>query len=205
LPGISTESFNFRIFNLQPSSRTKPSTLEQPSNLQPSTILRGGLLPQTKRICFVCLGNIIRSPLAEHLFLSLSEQAGVSHKYEVDSAGISAYHVGEQADARMRRVAARHGLHYNRRARQFRTSDFDRFDLIMAMDSTNHRDLLDLASNADAGSKIHLLREYDPQGGPNAPVPDPYYGGNDGFEEVYRVLERSCEGLLRRLEDEGLE
>jgi protein-tyrosine phosphatase len=162
-------------------------------------------LAETTRICFVCLGNIIRSPLAENLFLSLSEQAGVAHKYEVDSAGISAYHVGEEADQRMRRVAARHGLQYNRRARRFDRGDFDRFDLIIAMDSANRQDLFKLAPNADARSRIHLLREYDPQGGPNAPVPDPYYGGIDGFEEVYRVLERSCKGLLLQLEDEGLE
>jgi protein-tyrosine phosphatase len=162
-------------------------------------------LTQIKRICFVCLGNVIRSPLAENLFLSLSDQAGVAHKYEVDSAGISNYHVGEQPDGRMRRVAARHGLQYTGRARQFHRRDFNRFDLIIAMDSTNRQDLMQLAPDEAARSKIHLLREYDPQGGPNAPVPDPYYGGIDGFEEVYTILERSCKGLLRELQEERLE
>ena len=151
------------------------------------------------RICFVCLGNVVRSPLAESLFLSLSDQAKVAHKYQVDSAGISGYHVGEQPDARMRRVAARHGLRYGGRARQFHPRDFNRFDLIVAMDSTNRQDLIHLAPDEEARSKIRLLREYDPQGGPNAPVPDPYYGGIEGFEEVYTIIERSCKGLLLEL------
>lgn len=162
-------------------------------------------MTETKRICFVCLGNVIRSPLAENLFLFLSDQAGVADKYEADSAGISGYHVGEQADARMRRVASRHGLQYNGRARQFHRTDFDRFDLIIAMDSTNRQDLMRLAPDEGARSKIHLLREYDPQGGPSAPVPDPYYGGIDGFEEVYSIIERSCKGLLRKLQEGRLE
>jgi protein-tyrosine phosphatase len=157
-------------------------------------------LSENKRICFVCLGNVVRSPLAKNIFLSLADQAGTSHKYGVDSAGISAYHVGERPDARMRRVAGRYGLQYDGRARQFRRRDFDRFDLIIAMDSTNRQDLIQLAPDEGARSKIHLLREYDPQGGPNAPVPDPYYGGIDGFEEVYTIVERSCKGLLRELE-----
>ena len=162
-------------------------------------------MSENKRICFVCLGNVVRSPLAKNIFLSLANQAGIGHKYEVDSAGISGYHVGEQPDGRMLRVAARHGMQYDGRARQFRWRDFDRFDLIIAMDSTNRQDLIQLAPDEGARSKIHLLREYDPQGGPNAPVPDPYYGGIDGFEEVYAIVERSCKGLLGKLQGEHFE
>ncbi len=152
------------------------------------------------RICFVCTGNIIRSPLAENLFKRQAKQAGAVKRYEVSSAGTGDWHVGEPPDERMRRVAARQGLVYSGRARQFQRRDFDRFDLILAMDKQNRDDLIALARSAEDRAKIHLLREYDPQGGPNLPVPDPYYGGMNGFEEVYRVVERSVKGLFERLE-----
>lgn len=153
------------------------------------------------RICFVCLGNIIRSPLAENLFRHLAEEKGVSHKYIVDSAGTSAYHIGEKPDIRMRRVAAQHGLRYSGRARQFEQRDFNRFDLIIAMDLENKRDLERLARTEEEKSKIRLLREFDPEGRPTDAVPDPYYGGVQGFEETYRIVKRSCLGLLKTLED----
>jgi len=157
-------------------------------------------LAEVTRICFVCLGNIVRSPLAENMFLRLAEDAGVDDKYEVDSAGTSGYHIGESPDARMRRVAARHGLEYDGRARKFARQDFNRFDLIIAMSPTNREDLLRIAPDKEAEKKIRLLREFDTQGGPDATVPDPYYGGTAGFEEVYTIVERSCRGLLRDLE-----
>lgn len=152
------------------------------------------------RICFVCLGNIVRSPLAENMFRHLANQAGVGHRYEVDSAGTSSWHVGEPPDPRMRRVAAGHGFHYNGRARQFRPQDFDRFDWIIAMDASNRADLQRLARTEEQRARIRLLREFDPLGGPDAPVPDPYYGGIDGFEEVFRIVKRACAGLLEALE-----
>lgn len=155
------------------------------------------------RICFVCLGNIVRSPLAENMFMHLAEKAGVADRYEIDSAGTSAWHVGEAPDSRMRRVAAQHGLRYDGRARQFKRSDFGQFDLIMAMDRENREDLRSLARSQDDVDKIHMLREFDPLGGDGAGVPDPYYGGIDGFIEAYRVIERSCRNLLKALE-EGL-
>ena len=162
-------------------------------------------MSEVTRICFVCLGNIVRSPLAENMFLRLAEEAGVAHKYEVDSAGTSGYHIGEPPDPRMRRIAARYGLNYDGSARQFIRQDFDRFDWIIAMSPTNREDLIRLGRDLDHQNKIHLLREFDPHGGPDAPVPDPYYGGIQGFEEVYTIVERSCQGLLRELEkDEGL-
>ncbi|HIE58298.1 MAG TPA: low molecular weight phosphotyrosine protein phosphatase [Anaerolineales bacterium] len=152
-----------------------------------------------QRILFVCLGNIVRSPLAENMFRHLAEQAGLADRYEVDSAGTGGWHVGERPDRRMRQVAARHGFRYDGRARQFQRSDFDHFDLIIAMDAQNRADLRRLARSPEDEAKIHTLREFDPHGGPTAPVPDPYYGGIDGFEEVYTIVERSCRALLDAL------
>lgn len=152
------------------------------------------------RICFVCLGNIVRSPLAENLFIHLANQAGVAHLYHVDSAGTSAYHVGERPDSRMRRVAASNGLVYDGRARQFSRRDFQRFDLIIAMDTDNLYNLERMAPSKSDLEKIHLMRAFDPSGSPTASVPDPYYGGVAGFEETYKIVERSSQGLLDALE-----
>jgi protein-tyrosine phosphatase len=157
-------------------------------------------LSDITNICFVCLGNIVRSPLGESLFRHLTEQAGVVHQYEIDSAGTSGYHIGELPDRRMRRIAAQHGLKYTGRARQFRPRDFDHFHWIIAMDTSNQTELLLQASTPDQRVKVRLMREFDPLGGPNAVVPDPYYGGIDGFEEVYGIVDRSCKGLLNALE-----
>ena len=158
-------------------------------------------LSEVTKICFVCLGNIVRSPLAENLFRHLVQRAGLSDKYQVDSAGTSVWHIGEKPDSRMRRVAASHGFEYSGRARQFTISDFDRFDLIVAMDSTNGTKLMELAKTPEHKDKIRQMRAFDPQGGPDFAVPDPYYGGIDGFEKVYEIIERSCQGLLTALED----
>jgi len=149
-----------------------------------------------KRICFVCLGNIVRSPLAENLFLHQARQVGVSDQFEVDSAGTGAWHIGESPDSRMRRVAASHGLKYTGRARQICPEDLENFDLIIAMDRENLADLRHLARTPQASQKVRLLREFDPHGGPQVGVPDPYYGGIDGFEEVYQIVERSTKKLL---------
>lgn len=151
-------------------------------------------------ILFVCLGNIIRSPLAEHMFRYLARQRGVGEKYEVDSAGTGGWHVGESPDARMVRVAAGHGLHYDGAARQIRPSDLEQFDLIFAMDRENKASLLRMARSEQERAKIHLLREFDLFGGEQASVPDPYYEGVNGFEETYQIVERSCQGLLDELE-----
>ncbi len=156
------------------------------------------------RILFVCLGNIVRSPLAEGLFRHLAAARGVSEKYEVDSAGIGSWHVGEPPDPRMRKTAARHGVHYDHVARQFRRDDFDRFDLILVMDAGNHAALLAKQPAPEVQAKIRFLREFDPQGGAKAEVPDPYYGGMEGFERVYQIVERSVRGLLDALESGAL-
>ena len=155
------------------------------------------------RLCFVCLGNIVRSPLAENLFLHLVAQKGLEGRYTAASAGVANYHVGEHPDSRMRQVARARGLVYDGRGRQFERRDFERFDLILAMDGENLAGLRWLASTPEEKTKLHLLREFDPQceAGKPGDVPDPYYGGMGGFEDVYDIVERSCQGLLAALEN----
>jgi protein-tyrosine phosphatase len=157
-------------------------------------------MPPTKRLLFVCLGNIIRSPLAEHLFRQLQAEAGLDGRYEAESAGTAGWHQGEPPDARMRRTAAAHGLDYTGSARQIRREDLDRFDLILAMDHENQRDLRALAGSPEQRAKIRLLREFDPQNRGDLDVPDPWYDGQDGFERTYRIVERSVRGLLEALQ-----
>lgn len=152
------------------------------------------------RICFVCLGNIVRSPLAENMFRHLVRQAGRADQYEISSAGTSSWHVGEPPDARMRQVAAAHGFTYTGRARQFKAGDIDRLDLIIAMDHENEADLLAMTHTPEQRARVHLLREFDPEGDRRDDVPDPYYSGLNGFERVYTMVERSCRGLLEHLE-----
>ncbi len=152
------------------------------------------------RICFVCQGNIIRSPLAEHLFLQLAVEKRVVDKYMVDSAGTIAYHTGERPDRRMRQVAAERGLVYSGSAKQFKRDDFTRFDLIIAMDKANRQSLQGWTVTTEQDNKIRLMREFDPQGGPNLDVPDPYYGGPDGFISTFEIVKRSCEGVMEELE-----
>lgn len=142
----------------------------------------------------------MRSPLGENMFKHLAQQASVLDRYKVDSAGTGNWHVGESPDRRMLRVAARNGLKYDGSARQFWQSDFDKFDLIIAMDTDNRANLMRLAPTPEQQSKIHLMREFDPQGSRAASVPDPYYGGIDGFDEVFGIVNRSCQGLLDALE-----
>jgi protein-tyrosine phosphatase len=152
------------------------------------------------RICFVCEGNIIRSPLAKNMFQHLAEEQGVSEKYQLDSAGTSAYHVGEKPDSRMRKVARERGFEYTGRARQFRQEEVDHFDLILAMDRNNYQRLKSWAGTQTEETKIRLMREFDPQGGGDQDVPDPYYGGLEGFETTFDIVKRSCAGLLAELE-----
>jgi protein-tyrosine phosphatase len=154
----------------------------------------------TTRILFVCLGNIIRSPLAEKLFEHVAEEGGVGEKYRVDSAGTANYHVGDRPDERMRRTAARRGFIYDGRGRQVKPGDFDDFDLIIPMDLENLADLRALARTPAHAAKLHLLREFDPEADGALAVPDPWYDGPQGFEHVYDIIERSVRGLLNALE-----
>jgi protein-tyrosine phosphatase len=157
-------------------------------------------MSEKTRILFVCLGNIIRSPLSEHMFAHLAEKAGVAENYETDSAGTASYHIGEEPDSRMRRVAVQNGLVYTGSARQVTQSDFDKFDLIVPMDSSNLNNLKRLARSQADQDKLYTLRTFDPSGSASEGVPDPYYGGIDGFQVTFEIVKRSCQGLLDALE-----
>ncbi|REJ76871.1 MAG: low molecular weight phosphotyrosine protein phosphatase [Acidobacteria bacterium] len=160
-----------------------------------------------KRVLFVCLGNICRSPTAEGVFRhwleSRGDAAGAS-SIEVDSAGTSAHHVGEPADPRMRESASRRGYDLSSRARQVRREDFDRFDRIVAMDRDNLRALE--AFGAARPGQLRLFSHYlaEAPGSWPVDVPDPYYGGAEGFETVLSMVEAGCAGLWRDL-SEGCE
>lgn len=154
-----------------------------------------------KRVCFVCLGNICRSPLAEGVFRDLVRRAGQSGSFEVESAGIASYHVGDPPDPRSVRVAAQHGIVLDGVGQQFRSRDFDRFDLILALDRDIYTALGRLAPDAAARAKIQMLRAYDPQATASLDVPDPYYGNSSHFERVYEMVQRSCQGLLAAVTD----
>jgi protein-tyrosine phosphatase len=149
------------------------------------------------RVLFVCLGNICRSPAAETVFASLVAEAGLTGDFTIDSAGTGAWHVGDPADARMTQAARRRGLVITSIARQVTRDDFDRFDLIVAMDASNASALARMARAGDA-SKIVLFRDYDPDGR-GEDVPDPYYGGPGGFDEVLDIAARAGRGLLAAL------
>jgi protein-tyrosine phosphatase len=146
------------------------------------------------KVLFVCLGNICRSPMAEGIFIHKIQAAGLAAQFEVDSCGTGDWHAGERADIRARRVAGERGVELPSRARVLRVSDFYDFDYILAMDGAN---LLSLQNMQPAGStaRLYKMRHFDPQA-PDADVPDPYYGEYRGFEEVFDMLDRSCDGLL---------
>jgi protein-tyrosine phosphatase len=154
--------------------------------------------PRTS-VLFVCLGNICRSPLAEGVFQHLVEEAGLGARFDIDSAGTGAWHVGEPPDARATMVANQHGVSLESRARQVTEDDLRRFDYVIAMDRENLRNLERMAGTSGSDSEIVLLREFDPDS-TGEEVPDPYYGGASGFENVYEMVHRSCQVLLRRLQ-----
>ncbi|MCB9135218.1 MAG: low molecular weight phosphotyrosine protein phosphatase [Anaerolineales bacterium] len=161
------------------------------------------ILLQKTRILFVCLGNIVRSPLAENMFRYLVTQAKMGDAFEIASAGTGGWHVGESPDGRMRRVAAQRGLIYNGSACQFSPDDFEHYDWIIAMDRDNRANLLAQTQTQAHREKVHLMREFDPLAGRHTDVPDPYYGGLSGFEEVYDIIERACRGLFEVLQAEN--
>ena len=147
-------------------------------------------------ICFVCLGNICRSPTAEGVFAKLVVDAGLREQIAIDSAGTGAWHKGELADKRARQEAARRGVELTSVARQFTRLDFDRHDLIIAMDRTNVADLQALARNEADRTKIKLFRAFDPLSLGDSEVPDPYYGGPEGFARVFDLCTAAGKGLL---------
>ena len=151
------------------------------------------------RLLFVCLGNICRSPAAEGIMKHVVEANGDSQRFVIDSAGIGGWHVGQLPDNRMRRHGAKHGYNFNSRARQFEPHDFNRFDLIVAMDDDNRRSLLHIASNDDDKNKIVMMTDFLTHHPDNNVVPDPYYGGDNGFELVIELLEDACNGLYHNI------
>lgn len=146
-------------------------------------------------ILFVCLGNICRSPMAEGIFRHMVETEALSECFKIDSAGTAGYHVGAPPDPRMRDVAMSHGVKLTSSARQFLPEDHEYFDYIVAMD---HHNLEDIEMAGAGKAQVRLMRDYDPSPG-DGNVPDPYYGGVEGFENVYQILERSNKSFLTEL------
>ncbi|GLW49330.1 low molecular weight protein-tyrosine-phosphatase [Streptomyces sp. NBRC 14336] len=150
----------------------------------------------TYRVCFVCTGNICRSPMAESVFRERVAEAGLDGLVEVDSAGTGGWHEGDPADPRTVSVLESNGYDGAHTARQFQPSWFVRLDLVVALDAGHLKALRRLAPSAEDAAKVRLLRSYDPAAGDDLDVPDPYYGGMDGFEECLEMVEAASVGLL---------
>lgn len=148
------------------------------------------------KILFICLGNICRSPAAEAIMQKLISERDLS--ISVDSAGTSSYHQGERADSRMRQHGERRGLQLLSLSRPFTIDDFERFDFIFCMDRSNQRNLLNRARNDVDRQKVQLICDYA-RHFDDREVPDPYYGGDEGFEHVFNLLEDACEGALEKI------
>jgi protein-tyrosine phosphatase len=153
-------------------------------------------------VLFVCLGNICRSPLAEAVFRAIVEEEGLSDRFTIDSAGTSNYHTGDSPDPRTVRAAAARGVRVQHAARQIAEEDFARFGYVLAMDSENLRRTLRVGGTVDGSAEVRLLRSYDPEADEDAEVPDPYFGGPRGFEDVHELVERACRGLFAHIRAE---
>jgi len=150
-------------------------------------------------VLFVCMGNICRSPTAEGVFKHVVKQAGMQDEIIIDSAGTHAYHIGESPDKRSQAKARENGVDLSRqRARKAITEDFERFDYIIAMDRSNLEDLKHLASTQEQHQKISLFMDYADNWN-NTEVPDPYYGGSNGFQEVFDMVTSASQGLLEQI------
>lgn len=155
------------------------------------------------KILFVCLGNICRSPLAEAVFSEKVRKAGLAEEITIDSCGTGGYHIGHQPDPRSIAVATAHRIPIGHEARQLRKSDLRSFNYVVGMDDQNIRDILALDRAPTA--EVVKMRQFD-RLGPNLDVPDPYYGGDEGFEQVYQMLDRSSDVFLSYLiETHGLD
>jgi protein-tyrosine phosphatase len=150
------------------------------------------------KLLFVCLGNICRSPAAENIMNYLVDRAGLGNEIQSDSAGTSNYHIGAAPDRRMQSAAQKQGIPMVGSARQFDRRDFEEFDLILAMDRENYQNILALDRDNKYRSKVKLMCDYAKQHN-DREVPDPYYGGADGFDYVIDLLTDACGGLLTEL------
>ncbi len=155
-------------------------------------------MPRT-RICCVCLGNICRSPTAQAIMEHRLSSNDFGATFEVESAGTGNWHVGHPPDARAQEEATRRGIPMASVARQFTADDFARFDLVLAMDAANLEALRALAPDDAAAAKVRRLREFDPEAHGDLDVPDPYFGGADGFSAVFDMIDRSVLGLMGHL------
>ncbi len=154
------------------------------------------------RILFVCLGNICRSPMAEGVFRRVAEDEGVLHLFEIDSAGLGDWHIGQAPDIRAQDAARNRGIDISgQSARQVRHDDYARYDLLLAMDETNYQELVQLAPS-DARHKIRRFLDFAPQV-PTKDVPDPFYGGPEGFDHALDLIEQAARGLLAHLLDDA--
>ncbi len=149
-------------------------------------------------ICFVCSGNICRSPTAEGIMKHLVEDASLGDRFHIESAGTSAHFEGGPRDRRSESTANDRGISLEGRARLFRREDFARFDYVLAMDERNRANLVALAEREEDRAKVALLRDFDPNASEPS-VPDPYSGGARGFEEVFELCEAACRGLMAEL------
>ncbi len=150
-------------------------------------------------VLFVCHGNICRSPLAEGIFRQLVQDAGVSERYEIDSAGTSSYHEGEAPDPRTSAEAMRRGIVLEHSARRIQHKDLGRFDHVLVMDQDNLAAVQEMAAGSPRHAVVRLLRTYDATAGDEVDVPDPYYGGETGFSDVHDMVERACRAFLSDL------
>lgn len=151
------------------------------------------------RVLFVCLGNICRSPAAEGVFRDIVEQHHAESRFEIDSAGIGAWHIGQLPDQRMRVHARRRGYELTHHARQVKVWDFDNFDIIVAMDAQNEADLRRLAPTPEAAEKIVRMADFINIATRYDYIPDPYYEGTEGFELVLDLLQNACYNLYEKL------
>lgn len=163
-------------------------------------------MPSKTRVLFVCLGNICRSPLAEGVFRHLVNERGLDEFYQIDSCGTGAWHLGEPPHPDTRRSAKKNGISLEGQyARQFEAADFEQFDYVLAMDRNNFRDIRARYREQPESIKqaVHLgmFRDFDPEPD-DGEVPDPYFGGRDGFDIVFQIVRRTCEALLLKLESE---
>ena len=150
-------------------------------------------------VCFVCLGNICRSPLAQGVFEKCVRDEGLQDQILIASAGTGDWHIGSPPDTRMQETANKYGVQLNSRGQQFQSVDFYKFDLILAMDDHNLSILEQMCPDPEKAGNLKLFRSFDPESNGDLNVPDPYYGGGKGFEIVYEIVNRTCPKILEYL------